>query len=629
MSKIKVKSLRELLGINFFVPSYQRGYRWTTQQVKELLEDLNDFTDKSKKEYEFYCLQPIVVKPMTEDEKKEKELPTDRGWFEVIDGQQRLTTLLLILHSFKDQLKLCKLPTEFYEIRYERELLSDRKLMDNWDEIRGVESDTIDRLHLTEALLFIKNWADTSDIQISKFCDTLLQYKLDRSDPPRDIINNVRIIWYESTDENPVEVFTRLNIGKISLTNSELIKALFLNSGNYQEYGFHIKLRQQEIGAEWDKIEATLQDESFWYFLSDGSSNNPTRIDFIFDLIKDQNILALSPDELHEIGTDDYSTFRYFYTFFSNNEGETNMNKVWDYVKKYFKTYKEWYDDIELYHYLGYLLYFSSKDVGQFVKLWDESDNKKQFKDEIKKRIFHKIEKNLPITEKKYKCQHEAFNLLLFHNIQTSINQNKVKIKDSKADMYRFPFNFLKKEKWDVEHINSNTTNKEDDVVTKEEWLVNVYLSMPKEIQKQIDNYFENRQSYKLELLFEEVKKRVPQISNWTNDDKNMVWNYTLLDCHTNRSYGNAIFSSKRRIIIDKDSGRETQIPQWKDGTLELNTKSKNKSTFVPPVTKQIFLKYYSPMAGDNNYWDKNIDAQGYLEDMQSCINNLKTSEKE
>ena len=88
-------------------------------------------------------------------------------------------------------------------------------------------------------------------------------------------------------------MFTRLNIGKISLTNAELIKALFLNRSNFNmgDDGY-IQLRQREIASEWDNIEYALQDDEFWLFLhnlKEKGYDRPTRIDFIFDLICKQN----------------------------------------------------------------------------------------------------------------------------------------------------------------------------------------------------------------------------------------------------------------------------------------------------------------------------------------------------
>ena len=39
-SKISLKPVKELFGMNFFIPDYQRGYRWGTKQVEDLLCDL-------------------------------------------------------------------------------------------------------------------------------------------------------------------------------------------------------------------------------------------------------------------------------------------------------------------------------------------------------------------------------------------------------------------------------------------------------------------------------------------------------------------------------------------------------------------------------------------------------------
>lgn len=616
-------SLRELVGKNFFIPSYQRGYRWTLQQVKDLIDDLKDFTEKDdKKDYEFYCLQPVVVKKMSHEDKTSKGLEPTKDWFEVIDGQQRLTTLLLILNSYKDVFQINNFPTSFYKMVFEREMNIENKLLDNVDSITAVEDDTIDHLHISQAYLYILKRRKEED-NVTGFADTLLKYKLDNFDPPRDKAINARIIWYEAVDENPIEVFTRLNIGKISLTNAELIKALLLNSSNFDyKTKKHIKLRQQEIATEWDKIESTLQDDSFWHFLHSVDYSKPTRIDFILEIIKVQNLLQLTPNEIEECGTDDYATFRYFYIYFAKNNNEVAINECWEYVKKYFNTFLEWYNDIELYHYMGFLMYYKNKDLHQFVREWEEVSNKVNFKEKVKAKIMDKIRHCLPV-DRVYNNQRDAFDLLFFHNIQTSINHNKVKIKGSRADMYRFPFNLLKKENWDVEHINSNTTNTEENPETKEEWLVNVYLSVSEELQEKIGKYFQNKKQQSLDEIFNEIKRRLPQIAKWETNDKNMIWNYTLLDSHTNRSYGNAIFSAKRRIIIDKDRGKETDIPTLKDGKLELATKKKRHSTFVPPVTKQVFMKYYSPIASDNNYWDRQIDAKGYLNDIEECIDML------
>lgn len=90
-NKIELKSVRELLGMKFFIPNYQRGYRWTEQQVLDLLNDIRDFSYIKRKDYEYYCLQPLVVRTMAEKDKMLNDLDLNETWYEVIDGQQRLT----------------------------------------------------------------------------------------------------------------------------------------------------------------------------------------------------------------------------------------------------------------------------------------------------------------------------------------------------------------------------------------------------------------------------------------------------------------------------------------------------------------------------------------------------------
>lgn len=97
--QISLRSVNELRvdaserPLRFFIAAYQRGYRWSPLQVTQLLEDIREFVRRPKPEPdEFYCLQPLVTKTRSD------------GSFEVVDGQQRLTSLLLILRHFNERL---------------------------------------------------------------------------------------------------------------------------------------------------------------------------------------------------------------------------------------------------------------------------------------------------------------------------------------------------------------------------------------------------------------------------------------------------------------------------------------------------------------------------------------------
>ena len=74
-------------GYNFIIPTYQRGYRWRTEHVQALIDDLSSATGNKR-----YCLQPIVLQ-------KAKDKNGNNA-FLVVDGQQRLTTLMLLLDAW-------------------------------------------------------------------------------------------------------------------------------------------------------------------------------------------------------------------------------------------------------------------------------------------------------------------------------------------------------------------------------------------------------------------------------------------------------------------------------------------------------------------------------------------------
>lgn len=626
---IELKSIREILGMHFFIPNYQRGYRWTEQQTIDLLNDVWEFASKKHAEYEFYCVQPLVVKLMDTDSKKKNKLDINENWYEVIDGQQRLTTIYLILSSLKDAIKTLKLPTNLYELKYQRETeeVNVSYYLKNIQNIKEIDNSHIDYYHMSCDFLTIQKWIENDDFNAGDFCNALLKFELDDNpENPRDKANNVRFIWYESVDEDPIKVFTRLNIGKISLTNAELIKALFLNRSNFGDENYeHIKLRQNEIASEWDNIEYTLQNNEFWMFLHKKGYDRPTRIDFIFDLICEQKTLG----DFKNIGNDDYKTFRYFYEYFKGQKNrKEKLETCWKTVKSYFRTFKEWFDDLELYHYVGYLAYYNV-ELDVLYKQWKDAISKDKFVGYLKTRIEEKI-KNCKDLSKQY--EHDGGPgktackpLLLLHNIQTVINQNLQLVEKEEYKLpvfYKFPFHLLKNEDWDVEHIDPETKNELKELKDQKEWLKYTYLGLrtkiPEELKERIKSFLkdEDKEKY-FGPLCAEIEKINPSVP-WDDPekDKNKIWNYVLLDAGTNRGYGNAIYATKRSCIIGKDQGKTYSITD----DLEIEEEA-GTIAFVPPVTKNVFIKYYSTTVNNLLEWTES-DAAAYK-------NNILTTLKE
>ena len=655
-NKIELKSVSELLGMKFFIPSYQRGYRWTEQQVKDLLNDVNEFIQN--KNSDFYSLQPLVVKKRWPnkalDEIKEKksieeiEDYINNCEWEVIDGQQRLTTIYIILKY----LGFDKPYSIDYQTREEfgtfLDTIKDKTVVsDNLNDayayiIKDNETfDNIDFYHVFISYSTTKYWFELEHKN---------DEKVKKEDFKSHLLNNVKFIWYESVGEDPIKVFTRLNIGKIKLTNSELIKALMLNRSNFdEETSRHIQLRQQEIASEWDNIEYTLQNDEFWLFLHEKEYGKPTRIDFVYDLIcNDKNNVLLEFSSEAEknkvIGNDDYRTFRYFYEYFhrakethqygekhpvGSDNIETPIEKCWKEVKKYFQTFKEWFDDLTLYHYIGYLR-CPVKDKENVIKIEELVDKWKGGKDQfvlfLKDKITERIS-DCNELDKQYEVENcpktQCKPLLLLHNIQTVINQNKEL--ESKKEyglpvFYKFPFHLYKKEKWDVEHIDSNTTNELEKEKVQKEWLkysaLDNNVSSNENLKNDIIAFLKNKSEKSFVTLSEEIEKNISSEDGWENPekDKNKVWNFVLLDAGTNRGYGNAIFPAKRRCIIGKDQGKRIVIDD------DLNESELNgEIAFVPPVTKNVFLKYYNTSVDDLRCWNK-TDADAYKQNILKTL---------
>ena len=635
MNTLELKSVAELQNLAFYIPDYQRGYRWTRRQVEDLLNDIFEFSQKENAG--IYCLQPLVVIKRSSEEQlldrvhAAKDLDEVKrilnGQWEVVDGQQRLTTIRLILEV---------LNCPCYDITYQTRENSAEFLNTITTKGEKDAKTNIDFYRIYEAYKKIDEWLKEIDgKQKERFQNVLL--------------NQVKFIWYE-TQENPKEVFTRLNIGKISLTNAELIKALLLNKSNFDRRDDDkIRLWQQETAMEWDVIEYALQSNEFWLFLNAPGDERPTRIDYIFDMICRCDLLGCK-DEKETDATDDFRTFRYFYHYLTEQkQKEISLTQavrtIWEKVREIFHTLQEWFDDMELYHYIGYLICMGRR-VDEIHKQWTDSDNKSGFiekylKEEIKKTIPCKdIENTVYEVDPENSVQIKGGSktncrpILLLHNLQTVINQNRILDANAKYKngiFYKFPFHLYKLEGWDVEHIDSNTENGLNDILSQREWLLNAYFGLQEgsypELRDNIEKFFKqhpgkvyeqnedsNKQTARDEL-FAELRRQIEGISDnnrLSQIEKNKIWNFTLLDASTNRSYGNAIFPAKRRVIIGKDQGKKFNPLTIENGQIKESSPTENgSSAFIPPCTKYVFLKYYNTASFTPNAWTKD-DADAY-----------------
>lgn len=584
-NELVLKSVNELLEETFYVPSYQRGYRWTESQVIALLDDIWKFRADSQDNNRevFYCLQPVVV------------APGEQGWI-VIDGQQRLTTIHLILSYLNDVLVI--LGKQKFSINYETR--NDSQVFLNEIDLEK-EQENIDYFYMCQAYKTIEQWFSQigGNAKIN-FLTTLLNSNEEGK--------NVKVIWYEvgeTAPEKQIDIFTRLNIGKIPLTNAELIKALFLKKGNFRED--KASLKQLQIATEWDAIEKKLQEDTFWYFIY--NPKNPltydSRIEYLFDLIKGKK-------SYHEA----YYTFNEFLQDFSTAEAngdKPDIDRFWLSIKRYFLTFEEWYNNKVLYHYIGFLV--DCRHNINALKEEAENHSKTEFVATLKQKIRQEVA--CDIHELDYTRNRDKVlikKILLLFNLETILS--------TKNTDTRFPFHRYKETPWDIEHVRSQA-DKDLTGNARIPWMMDIleYFTGVKgytsdaEKEKQQETVIglaELEQTF-CERLFsllnsEEIESAefdglYTDIQSHFGEDQEPegmhgISNLALLDPATNRSYKNAMFPIKRSIILTNDMN----------------------GVFVPLCTKNVFLKSYSRKMGEIMYW-KAEDAKDYLQAITKVLN--------
>ena len=651
-------AIGELLdGRYFYIPSYQRGYRWTEKQVGDLLRDLlcfsNDLANKGNKDEkdQFYCLQPIIARPITDIDQLKTIFGDDfndsileHGVWEIIDGQQRLTTIFLLYKYLLDQkgwdaetLKDEEDGKELYHICYATrkgsssflENLSLKAIKDSSEE---VFKENVDYFHMANAFKYISEWIKTDGKSIN------VRYQLGGSlDNVRTSLfkllngmsdtkgGSVQVLWYELAEnkgKRNIKEFQKINTGKIRLTDAELIKGLFLLEKNFSTSEKYIK--QSELALEWEFIENTLHANNFWYFLQKKGFDMPNRIDLLFNLIYKKAALKNIQEEdwdakLKEVDIQlsdarQSEIFRFYYNRFEGKIGEDlqyEVGKAWDEVMELYRTLDDWFCTPSIYNYIG-LLSQCGEDLCRLVLHYEylpEESTRLDFEDYLKERIsFHlrkvKIDNEKKLILSTYKEHDNIYKVLLTLNIHL-LNEQNQKL-ESESDVYKFPFDVLNAQNWDIEHIDSFHTNALKKDNDKKEWIETALADRSDELSKD--------EKEQINLKIEEnalddainIIKRNAQEVDTEEEIKNTIGNLTLLDAATNRMYGNSLFCTKRRIIIER-------IKQ---------------GVFVPVATQYIFAKFFDQKGTNRSLWTKE-DMEAYHSYIYNVISNYLINEED
>ena len=613
--QFKIITFKELLEKKFNVPSYQRGYRWEKENVEALLNDIQEFADKEdKEENEFYCLQPIVVK-------KNSKLSTEEGdVYDLLDGQQRLTTLWLILNALKFKTIWDALDSKHpkvYSIQYE----SRKNLLQKATELSDNYLENIDLFYLKKAFDTISNWEG----EPYKVLNTLVP-----NNPNRDL-HNVRIIWYEFGEEkkgdddkqsDSIKVFSRLNYGQISFTDTELITALILQSDLYPHdnspYSKNImKERLFRIATEWDDIEKGLHNEQLWGMLAPSNYNPANHIELLLKFVAAQ-IQVENEYDIIDFQRRDFHIISKYLGLNANippAEYAQKIDDLWTKIKDAYNAIRNWYTNDDFYHLIGlYALLRNNTDttslVEQIYRQYTSEENDKTIFQSYLKREIGKL---IQIKEKANSLPLELHELVYGVN-----NTRMIRILEA-LNIYLYltnksinsRFNFRKFKDFNVtslEHIHPQHLSFEDDVKYEDakEWYTNakkIFLldtQCDKELSEAIATLEEKLSSQKefenAKSICQEAIEKIDQFfdAKVGIDDghKHTLYNIALVDKDTNAALSNNLIDIKRSILQEREI--------------------ENK-TYIPLATNYVFNKHFSKTVSDMKFWTKD-DREAYFE---------------
>lgn len=556
----------------FFVADYQRGYRWGRVEVRQLLDDIkaNAFAAQKRRELpRDYFLQPVVV------------LRRGDGW-ELVDGQQRLTTLLLVTKYIATKFADAGVS---YSLTYETREGS-KQYLDDLDPSRREEN--IDFHHIAAAYDAIVEWFGEQSSAAQAAIDV-----------HSALSKWVYVIWYEApAGTDPSDLFIRLNRDRIPLTDSELIKALVLSNAERQDGR---SSRQQEIAAQWDGFERDLREPQFWAFLTGSTTRRSTHIDFLFESLTPNAGLRSRPR---------------YWTFGKVLEHveESGVEAFWDEVVERHGLLTGWYNNRELYHRVGYLI-ATGVSISDLIQA-SQSQTHSAFAEYL--RTLTRTRLGLTAADVsllRYDDSRHAAKctqVLLLMNVETVLT--------SSDPGSRFSFFAYAAQGWSLEHIHAQNSQQFKNEEQRRDWLGSHLAKINRTswddgtrdavdaVIVRMDQHLAMPPSRTDDVGFQHLQDRVFALFSADGDDAegdevHGLRNLALLQRDFNSKLNNAVFALKRERILDLDG----------------------QGAYILPCTRNVFLKYYTAAADQqlsfwgpqdrDAYYDKLIDlVRDFLE---------------
>ncbi len=566
------------------IPLYQRGYKWKPKHVRKLLEDIDKFNYGDDK---FYCLQNITI------------VPNDNV-FNVVDGQQRLTTLTLLLHYLNEG-ELVKNKVKFPEnsIRQETNTFL-HELLDSPDfDITELDWSTFlkshsdfdhqDIFHLFHAYKEIDRWfmlkQEKQGFYLDDYKEKLLQHV-------KFIVNKV----VESTGEE--KIFSNLNSKQIPLDGADLIRAALVTRVAIEESKRETDVKnivmvnerrikigwvidqmnnwwsEQNVANYFEKFVSIKSEETGGYSLFNRKKHPINLLYFLYAESEEQDKLTLEFIE-------------------TKNNHATSLYKE---LLKLNNTLQDWYQDRKIYHLLGYLFnQTNSRSFKEVFGWWKQSGNRDEFILRLKKHIKNDYEDedgeliNFADLDENWYHNNTAklVSTLVLLDVIHSMRENQPFV----------PFSGFSKKTNDIEHIFPQRPKEQKEKKAYVDFL-NKYVVQIVTDRLDISEFDERKEEEEyIQSVDSFIEAQVKSIKTHS------IGNLVLLYSSLNRSISNSSYGEKRSRVIEYF----------------------NQGNYIQPHTFHVFVRYFNDQKGENHdleHWT-NIDIEANAQKIDETITNF------
>lgn len=582
----------------FYIGSYQRSYKWQSEgkfdQVPQLLSDIYDaMCNNSESEY---YLQYITVKADNSNQ-----------WLEVIDGQQRLTTLSLLFYQLGQINSYYNIAVDKLNYsRYNNGNIFDEvcEYCNTHDEIIDKDFGKQDKYYMVAASKFIKGklqeWQSNNELK------HLQEY----------LLNNVKIIVnIESNFVQSEDIFANLNDNHVPLTDAYLIKGLLITNavsrvnayGRSLEYT-EIQEKRKNLGRLWDEIQTwiTHVEHSHFFFKHTKIGCNYSSKYSMEYLLELAFLFKYKEERNNVVG--DYSQnrlelFNKYNSAIKSTDETISMIEIIRHIYRKMTTVYEG-PQYNLWGYMQFSKSLGSNDALDIYAFLDMSERK------LKRYLIEKSIKRIPNLKDedirknnyetmRYKSRNEKLtNLLLSFSVFLPMRE---------SIGFRFRYYDYEKARWSFEHISPQNPKGS---ITIPDY---AKLYVIKEVEKLLSNQslvIEERD--KLEKVKQDVLNGVKIETNDieflfdSNVDEHSLGNMALLTREDNSANNNNPFMVKKLIIQNR----------------------KGNGAFMPNHTYEVFNKILvspstdEPFSAESFIWSQQ-DVDAHIQWMNEANNNI------